>query len=807
MDHLLQDLRHAIRALRKNPGFTAAAIVTLAVGTGANVSNFAIINAFLLRPLPYKDPERLVQLDRLDRKDNDLLRFSLPTYMAFREQNQVFEALGAYDYTSRNLAARGEPAERFTVGRVTTNLFPLLGAPAVLGRTFVPREQEPGHGHVVLMSYALWRARFGEDRHVLGRTITLDGIAHTVIGVMPEHFTFPYGEVKLWVPIELDFAEFGPMYRNFMLVGRLRPGMSRTTAAEQLSAHYRASLELYPADGGDYAVNVAPLRERLIFLYETVTLLFGLVTLATAFVLLIVCANVANLLLARAVGRARDIAVRRALGAGKGRLVRQLLTEAAVLSAVGGAIGATWAYAATRNLRSEIPEALFRVGEIHVDGTALVFTLAVSGVTALLSGLWPALHSSKTDIAGTLRAAETWKSARGVGRRAQNVLVVSQIALSVILLVGTTLMVQSFFRMQRVDLGFDTDTVLTVEVQLPEEAYPDAEHVRGYYTEMLRRIRALPGVQDAGLVNPLPLNFESYSAAFTAEGRGEGSGDRESAGLHVVTPGYFDAMGMTILSGRGFGPEDAPDAPPVVVVSRTLSGRYWSDGDAIGRSLRFYRGDDESDLVTVIGIVNDTKQMFVNETQTALLYVPHAQRPHRRAFLVIRTAGDPMAFVPVVRQEAAQVDPAVPLSAIRSMDQVIGESLTPWVGGTLALSGLSLFALFLAALGVYAVVAYAVGRRTREIGLRVALGAEPRDVVRLALRQGFVLTVVGIAIGLAVAFALTRMMSALLFGVKAADPATFATVAVALVGVALLATLVPVRRALRINPVEALRSE
>ncbi len=806
MDSLLHDIRYGFRKLVNNPGFTLAAVVTLALGIGANTANFSVIDAYLLRPLPYPAPDRLIHLFRIDRQSgSDQMRFSLDTFLELKKNNGVFEDLGAYNYRYGNLSSTDQQPERISVGRVSTNLYPLLGVEPLLGRNFRPEEGEPGQGRVALLSHGVWQRHFGSSPDILGRTVKLDDEPYTVVGVMPKDFNFPFGGVKMWVPLEIDTQRFDREYRNFMFVGRLKPGATPAEAQAELETLYgQIQQEYYPEDI-EYGVSLVPLRQALLFLFDTLQLMFLLLTVAVGFLLLVVCANVANLMLTRAVGRQKEFAIRSALGAGRGRLVRGLLTEGVLVALAGGALGVGLAYAIIGAFGPNFPEDLYRVGEITVDGMALIFTLAVSLVTALLFCLAPSLQTSSPDLSGNLKDG---LFAGGLkGRRLQSFLVVSEVTLALVLLIGSTLMLQSFLRMQHVDPGFLTENVLSLEMHLPDAKYGDDQQVEAFYRQVLERVRTLPGVESAALVHPLPLNFESHSREFTIEGRPPATPDeRLAARLHQVSPAFFETMGIPVLQGNGFSERHHQDTVPVVVISRSMALRFWPDTDPIGQRLRWKVGDEEL-LASIIGVVGDTKEMFVHEESPAIIYSSQFQEPQRRNFLQVRASGDPLSLVASVRGEIWSVEPSLPLSAIRSMEEVASESMMPWRVVSIVLSVFGAAALTLAAVGIYGVMAYAIAQRTREIGIRMALGARAADVLRMALRHGMLLTFIGVGVGLAASFGLARAMASILFGVGAHDPLTFVGVTIGVVAVALIASYVPARRATRVDPIVVLRYE
>jgi putative ABC transport system permease protein len=807
LEILRADLRHGLRLLGKSPAFTAVAVLSLAVGIGAVVTVFSVANAFFLRPLPFAEPDRLVHVWATDRRGGafaDSLRVSVPDFLDWREQATAFSDLGAYYYQDVNVAARDEPL-RVQAGRLTPNLPALLGVAPVLGRGFRAEDGEPGRSRVVLLSHRFWQRHFDSDPGVLGRVLSLDGEPHEVVGVMPAEFVFPLKATQVWTPLVLD-----PSSRrdsgNLLVVGRLDAGQGLRQARAQMDAIAARLREAHP-DEADRGARVIPLREQLLFFFEEIRALTAVLFLAVGFVLLIVCANVGGLLLTRAAGRSREMAVRLALGADRGRLVRQLLTETLLLGLLGGGLGAILARGGTSLLGATLPEDLYRVGEVGVDGRALAFAVAAALLAAVASGLAPAREAARTSLVEALKEGE-----RGVGggarsRRLRSGLVVAEVALATVLLAGAALMVRTFLNLRRVDLGFDPRGVLTLELNLPRGPYPEAAGQNAFYDDVLRRTRGLPGAEAAATVYPLPLNFESMGLSFEVEGRPAAPGAKPSAGAFWISPGYLRVMGIPLLAGSGLTERDTAEAPGVVLVSRHLADTVFPGADPIGRRLRLEPGTPDERAVTIRGVVGDSKQFLLNEDPTPLVYVPQLQDARRRRFLVVRSSVPPLDLVPAVREQVRAVDRTQAVTAVRTMDRVVSESTRLWSGPSATLGLLGLGALVLAAMGVYGVLAFSVAQRRDEIGLRMALGAEPGDVVRLVVRQGAVLAGLGIGAGLLASVGLARALGSLLFGVTALDPVTFLGVPLVLAGAALLAAYLPARRAARIDPLAALRCE
>ncbi len=807
MSTLGQDLRYSLRALLRSPVFTLAAILTLAIGVAANTANFSVVNAFLLRPLPFDEPDELVHLFRFDRqKGFDQLRLALPTFLELESGSQSFEGMAAYIYGARNLAGGDAQPERLTVGWVSSNLFSLLGVEAEQGRTFVPEDGRPGAPPVALLGHGVWQRRFGGDPATVGRTVEIDGERVTVVGVMPPRFNFPYGGVKMWMPLEEEAARYDRSYRSFLVVGRLAAGASVERALAETEVLFRRLQREHYPDEVETGLRIVPLREALIFFYDMVRILLILITVASGFVLLIICTNISNLFLVRCAGREREFAIRAALGAGRLHVIRQLLTEGLVLALAGGALGALLAHWNLQLFARNFPEDLFRVGQIEVDRAALLFTLGLSVLTACVFALPPALQTLKTDLSLALKEGDAVAGMGVKGRRTQSVLVVAQVSLAILLLVGTVLAVQSFRHLQNVDPGFRAERVLTVEMHLPAKQYEETARVTAFYRRLIERVEAVPGVRSAALVHPLPLNFESHGRSFTVEGRDAPAGERLYAGEHLVSSRYFETMGIQLLRGRAFDERDGPEAVPAVIVSKGLADRFWPGG-ALGGQIRYVQPEGGERVATVVGVAADTKQMLLFEEGKGLLYFPQRQEPTRREFLLVQTAGDPLAAVAAVREAVWSLEPNLPLGTVRSLDQVVATSLQPWRWSTLVLGLFTGVSLLLAGIGIYGVIAYAIGRRTREIGLRMALGAQPRDVLTLVIRKALVLTAIGVVLGGAAALALSHGLKSVLFGVQATDPSIYLAALATLAGVALVASVVPALRAVRIDPAVALRFE
>jgi putative ABC transport system permease protein len=802
---MFSDLRYALRQLAKSPGFAAVAILTLALGIGANTAIFSVTNAVLFRALPYKDPSRIVAVNKIS-SDFGLGGLTAGAFLDFREQSNSFEQLAAYDENEFTLTGGGD-AERIVAAEVSSALFPLLGVNPSLGRTFTADEEKIGRDQVVVVSEAFWKRRSGGDPGFVGQTITLDDKVYTVVGIMPAGFQFPR-RFEIWKPLALDPEEerHGKQFRLIHLIGRLKPGVSQMTAEAELNTIYaRRGSEEPGAPASNARMEVRPLHEQLV---KDVRLAIYVLLGAVAFVLLIACANVANLMLARAAARRKEIAIRAALGAGRGRIVAQLLRESVLLSLLGGAGGLLLAVWGVDLLVAGIPADM--VGSFHgmadvgISRTVLLFTLGISILTGIVFGLAPALSSAKLDLNEALKATAKTSSARSGLRSA---FVVSQLALALVLLIGAGLMTRSFVRLLNVKLGFNPKNVLTTRIELPGSRYQNGDQRRQFFGQLLERAQSIPGVQSAGAISQLPLSGYSMMGRFAVEGQPEPEpGKGKSIPIGTVTPGYFRTMQIPLIDGRLFDERDAEKMPDVAIVNESMAKKFWPRQNPIGKKVGAACNEHEL-CRTVVGVVGDIRHEGLGEEAQPEIYLPHRQLTLPNMSLVLRTAGDPLLIVSAMRNEVRALDKDQPVALVQTLNEHISESvLQPRLLTTL----LSVFAglgLVLAAVGVYAMMSYSVSQRRGEIGIRIALGAMKADILRLVVGQAALLVGVSLAIGLTAALGATRLLRSLLYQVGIWDPLTFGAIVLLLALVAIFAAWLPARRAARINPMAALRSE
>ena len=815
--HFWLDLRYGARMLAKKQGFTIVAVITLALGIGANSAIFSVVNSLLLRPLPYRDSERLAIIWTHSPGANVAQDWPSPgQYSAIKSQNTVFEETAIAVGGSVNLTGQSAP-ERLGVVRTSSAMFSLLDAQPLIGRAFEPAEDAPGKPPAVILSYGLWQRRFGGDPQVIGQPLTINGHSYTVVGVMPAEFSLSnevmptvaaVAQADMLLPLPLtaeDLTQQGD--ENYNLLARLKPGVTIAQAQAELDSVTRGLEQQYPdryPASRRFSFSVRPLLEQVVGdIRPALLVLLG----AVGCVLLIACANVANLLLARAAAREKEIAIRTALGAGRWRVVRQLLTESLLLAFLGGGLGlliAVWGLDGLRWLNSgNIP----RLQNIGIDGRVLVFTFAVVLLTGLLFGLAPALRSSQVNLSETLK--EGGRSVAGSGHHLlRSLLVITEMALSLVLLIGAGLLIRSFARVQQVAPGFAPQNVLSLRLSVVGTTYAEEPRRSMFYQQLWERIRQLPGVESAGGAAILPLSGSISWGSIGIEGYDQASGQSLiQTDQRVATNGYFETMGIPLIKGRFFTEQDTSQSTKVAIIDENMARTYWPDADPVGKRLKRGGVSSDSPWLTIVGVAGNVKQYALDADSRVALYTPYQQEPYSTMYVTARTAGNPLGLAAAVTQVARAMDPNVPVYDIKTMEQRLSDSLARRRFAMFALGLFALVAMLLASVGVYGVMSYTVAQRTREIGIRVALGAKTSDVLKLVVAQGMSLAVIGVGTGLAGAILVTRVMASLLFKVSAMDPVTFIAIAVLLTGVALLACYVPARRAMKVDPMIALRYE
>ena len=804
---LLHDLRYAARLQRKNPAFTIVAVIALALGIGANTAIFSVVNTVILRPLPYRDPERLVMVwEDATKQGYPRDTPAAANFVDWRDQNHVFEGMAAITDDSFNLTGSGEP-ERLEGHRVSASLFPLLGVEPHIGRVFTAAEDQPGAQHVVLLSYALWQRRFGGDRGIVGQSLTLNGENYIIVGVMPARFQFPSNDSQAWVPIALTQEDAGNRNRHYLQVlARLKPGVSLAQAQSEMSTVAARLQQQYPQSNTDLGAAVQPLQEHLVGdIRPALLVLLG----AVGLVLLIACANVANLLLARAAVRQKEIAVRVALGARRGRLIRQFLTESVLLSTLGGLVGLAIAYGGLVLLKAFIPENISQAREISMDFRLLGFTFLVSVATGLIFGLAPAIQAARFNQVDTLKEGGRDAATGGSGKRLRSVLVTAEVAISLVLLIGAGLLINSFLRLRNVDPGFRAENLLTMKIVLPETKYERRAQRSAFYTDLIQRVQSLAGVRSAAVTTNLPLYRQGNSISIGIDGQPEPPpGQERIVVTRIVSPGYLKTMSIPLLRGREITEQDTETSPNVVLISETMARRYWPGEDVVGKRIAVGKIRKPEDWIQVIGVVKDVRQFELTAEPKPQMYLTYRQFGFFDAQdLVVKTDVDPASLAATVRKTVWEIDKDQPVSNIQTMEAILADSIARQRFSMLLLAIFAAVALVLAGVGIYGVMSYSVAQRTREIGIRMALGAQTGAVLKLAVGYGMKLVIAGLAIGLIAAFALTRVMSTLLFGVTATDPTTFTLISLLLIAVAAIASYVPARRATRVNPIIALRYE
>jgi predicted permease len=802
-----KDLRYGVRTLVKSPAFTVVAVLSLALGIGANTAIFSVVNGVLLRPLPYPESESVVAVWHTPPQASfpGMKRFSVSpaNYLDWKEQSRAYEEMAIYQYAGLSLSAGADPVP-VTGAAVSSDFFSVLRTQASKGRTFSPEEEQQGREQVVVLGHGLWQRAFGADPNVIGQTVTLNSRPYNVVGVMPAGFEFP-AEAELWVPLAWDAAERQTRsIHDYLVIARLKPGASLEQARAEMSTISSRLEQQYPEANKGWGAAVIPLQEDIVGdVRPALLVLFS----AVGFVLLIACANVANLMLARGASRRKEIALRIALGATRGRIVRQLLCESVLLSVAGGLLGLLLADWGGRLLVRLSSGSLPNTAEVGVDAWALGFTLLVSLAAGVVAGVAPALQFSKNELAQTLKQGTGRSAAGSMRQRTRKALVVCEVALSLILLVGAGLMIRSFWKLQNVDPGFDVSNTLTLSVGLPSTRYSEPQQQLAFHDRVLDQVRALPGVVAVGSTTTIPLTGGGSKQPFTVEGRpAPPLSEQPLAQTRYVSPDYFKAIGIPLKQGRAFEDRDRDGAPQVVIISEAMARHFWPGENAVGKRLTasFHEKLGPREIV---GVVGDVKSNGLDDEGGSTMYLPFRQAPRPWITFVARASSDPQGFVQPVSKAVYAVDREQAISSVRTMEQVMAESLSGRRFNMTLLMTFAALALALAAVGVYGVMNYSVMLRRRELGIRIALGARALDVLRLVLGQGLALTLIGVAVGMAGAYALTRLMESLLYGVTATDFLTFGSVSGVIILVGLLASFLPARRATKVDPMIALRSE
>ena len=806
---MLQDIRYAVRKLSRTPGFTTIAAFTLALAIGATTAIFSVIDGVLLKPLPFRDPERVVRVTNL--RDGNRMVSSVPDFLDIRAQSKSYASLAALDAQAMNLTGGSEP-ERIGAARVGATFWSLLGVTPQVGRGFAPNEDSQSAARTVVLSDGLWKRRFGGDRRIVGKTIALDGNSFTVIGVAPPGFSFP-DRPDVWIPLVFAQDDLNPDGRGahwMGIMGRLAPNVTVTQATSELVTITRRLEQQYPESNTNMSGAVIPMQEYLVGdVRPALYVMLG----AVAFVLLIACANVANLLLVRAASRESEMAVRTALGAGAWRLVRQLVIESVLLAMIGGVFGTLLALWGVDLLLSMAPNGLPRINEVTVNGSVLVFTAGVTAVTGVLFGLFPALHAARANVGGMLKEGMRGSSGGVASRRARNTLVMAEMALAVVLLVGAGLLIRSFSKLLAVDPGFRAERVVTFAIAAPDTKYGQYAQRRELVSNLVERMKRVPGAQGAAVVTGLPLsNIMMRTSAHIVGTPPERPGERKSTDVAMATPGYFTTMGIPLVAGRDFTDRDGSGAPVVSIVNQEFVKRYFPNENPIGKRIEL--GWDQDTASTggnmtlggeIVGVVANVKRRGLSQEVFPETYASYMQPTFSNFSVVVRSTADPSTVMAAIRAQIRELDRDLPLSDLRQLKELVAASVSRPRFYTTILGVFASIALILAAVGIYGVISYAVSLRTRELGIRIALGATGRQVSGLVLQQGVGLAIAGVAVGGAGAYWLTRLLSKLLFGVSATDPLTFVGVAALLTAIAAIASFVPARRAAKVDPLLAMR--
>jgi putative ABC transport system permease protein len=805
MDLLLADIRYAARTLFKHPLFASVAIVTLALGIGANTAIFSVVNAVLLAPLPYERPDQLTMIwGNVAAANLYQQPSSVPDYIDLKEQNHVFEQIAATRSQAFNLTDTDEP-ERIGGVRVTVNLFSLLRAKPLLGRDFLESEGLAGADPVVIVSHGLWQQRYGSDPDLIGRALNVDGKSHTVVGVLPAGIYYPTPDISLYVPLISQPNEIARGARFLRVIGRLNPDVSLSEARAEMNTIAARLAEQYPSTTSGYGIDLVPLHEQVVGRVRPALMVL---LSAVGCVLLIACANVANLLLARAASRRTEFAIRAALGASRTQLLRQLLTESLLLSWLGGVLGSLLAVWGVPALIGISANSIPRSGEVGINARVLGFAAVVSLATGIVFGIVPALRSSGKQTTDALREGRRGTTGSVLHQRLLSGLVVSEIAIALVLLAAAGLMIRSFLSISKVSPGFNPKGVLTLGIGLSSK-YPDIQKQASFYESLLAKVRAMPGVESAASIIRIPMVGFNASTSFTIQGKPVEQGSEPTADYRAVTGSYFKTLGIPLLKGRDFTERDNKDAPDAIMINAMLAEHFFAGEDPIGKRIQIF--PDPARWREVVGVVGDVRLVGLDAEINPTLYVPMPQNPYpaalRNVFLAVRTSGEPKSLVAGIRTELRALDRDVPISQVQTMEEIVAGSLSQRRLSMSLLVVFSVLAAVLAAVGIYGVMAYIVAGRTHEIGIRMAMGAQQGEVLKMILGDGAKLTAIGVGIGLSAAFALTRVLSSLLYGVSAADPVTFAGISLLLACVAMLASYIPARRAARVDPMEALRDD
>jgi putative ABC transport system permease protein len=817
METLLQDIRYGVRVLLKGRTVTVVAIIALALGIGANTAIFSVVNALLFRSLPYRDADRLAMIWETNPEVQigfDLLPVSIAAFDDWRKQGESFEAVSVLDSQRYAFTGAGTP-ERVAGVITSASFFQVMGVSPILGRTYTEAEDQPGANHVTVISYALWQSRFGGDKEICGRTIQLDGSNYTIIGVMPQGFQFPRAtdlpsyfqlpaQTELWTPAGLTDKQLAQREsHNKSVIVRLKPNVTEAQAQSEIDAITSRAAQQYEESRG-FGARVVPLKQQLVgSLRLALLILLG----AVGLVLLIACANVANLLLARAAARQKEMAVRTAMGASRARLVRQLLTESVLLAVVGGGLALLLAVWGIDLLLAFSPASIPRKHEIRVDGAALVFTFTVALITGVLFGLAPAFQVSRFNLNETLK--EGARGSTGSRNRVRSLLVVAEVALSLILLIGAGLLIRSFARLTATDAGFNPQNVAAINLSVSSSRYSEVDKQGRFFKQVIENVRAIPGVTSAGAVSELPLAGGEEIDGFLVEGAPtpKAINDTPLADFRFVDEDYFKTLAIPLVAGRAFTEHDNETAARVAIISEGLARRYFGDQDAVGKRIKAGDLDEKAPWTTIVGVVKDVKHSGLDADARPQLYVPYQQKLWGRLVIVARSTTDAATLFPALREAVWKVDKDQPITSLRMMSDYLNDSVSQQRFNVVLLAAFALLALILASVGIYGVMSYSVTQRTHELGIRMALGARRGDVFRLVVMEGMRLALGGVALGLAGAFAATRLMASLLYGTSATDPLTFVIISLILTGVALAACFVPARRATRVDPMIALRYE